>query len=86
MSADFQQHRSENSEGDLYDAPTFALGHVRERELARRSHLLLAENTKWLSQNSDKLVSSCIQPNGPATNGTAVTTSAQQLKAASAPT
>lgn len=78
MSTDFQQHRSDNSEGDLHDAPAFALEHVRERELARRSDLLLAENAKWLSRNSDKLVSSCIEPNAPAKSETAVTTSAQQ--------
>ena len=78
MFTDFRQHHSESSEGDLHDAPTIALGNVNERELARRSHLLLAENAKWVSQNSDKLVSSCIQPNAPATNETAVTPGGQQ--------
>jgi hypothetical protein len=45
-------------EHDLSAGPGTASEHFKERELARRSHLLLVENAEWLNRNSDKLVSS----------------------------
>jgi hypothetical protein len=58
MSTNFQQSRSEASECDPHNNPATALGQFREREHARRSDLLLAENAEWLARNHDKLISS----------------------------
>ncbi len=58
MSANFQPNRSEISECGLNKNPDTALKQLAERELARRSELLLAENAEWLARNHDKLVSS----------------------------
>jgi hypothetical protein len=56
-----QQNHQILDEYDLSAGPTTASEHFKERELARRSYLLLVENAEWLKRNSDKLVSSSRQ-------------------------
>jgi hypothetical protein len=45
-----------------FDAPPAATGNFKERELARRSDLLLAGNAAWVARNHDKLVSRSALP------------------------
>jgi hypothetical protein len=52
----FQRDVSHLSESPQRDAPPAATGNCKERELARRSDLLLAENAAWVARNHDKLV------------------------------
>jgi hypothetical protein len=61
MSTNFQQKYSETSEC-AHDNPTTALERFKERELSRRSDLLLAENAEWLVRNHDKLISRSVEP------------------------
>jgi hypothetical protein len=61
MSMHSQQNHQILDEYDLSAGPATASEHFKERELARRSHLLLVENAEWLKRNSDKLVSSSRQ-------------------------
>jgi hypothetical protein len=58
MSTNFQPNHSETSECGPNKNPDTALKQLTERQLARRSGLLLAENAEWLARNHDKLVSS----------------------------
>jgi hypothetical protein len=58
MSTNFQQNRSETSEY-AHNNPS---AQFKERELSRRSDLLLAENAKWLARNHDKLISRPVEP------------------------
>jgi hypothetical protein len=64
MSTNFQQNRSETSEC-AHNNPSAALEQFKERELSRRSDLLLAENAKWLARNHDKLISRSAEPDAP---------------------
>ncbi len=45
-----------SSECSPLETPATAVRHFKERELARRSDLLLAENAEWVARNHDKLV------------------------------
>lgn len=56
MPTHFQRDVSRTSESPQRDAPPVAIGNFKQRELARRSDLLLAENAAWVVRNHDKLV------------------------------
>jgi hypothetical protein len=64
MSTNFQQNHSETS-GCAHDNPTTTLELFKERELSRRSDLLLAENAEWLARNHDKLISRSVEHDAP---------------------
>jgi len=55
MPTHFKPNVSDSSECSPRETPATA-GHFKERELARRSDLLLAENAEWVARNHDKLV------------------------------
>jgi hypothetical protein len=64
MPTHFQRDVSHASESPERDAPPAAAGNCKERELARRSDLLLAENAAWVARNHDKLVAETALPDG----------------------
>ena len=65
MPTQFQRDVSRTSESPERDAPPAATGNFKERELARRSDLLLAENAAWIARNHDKLVPRSGPPGAP---------------------
>ena len=56
MPTHFKPNVSDSSECSPLETPATAVRHFKERELARRSDLLLAENAEWVARNYDKFV------------------------------
>ena len=56
MPTHFKPNVSDSPECSPLETPATAVRHFKERELARRSDLLLAENAEWVARNHDKLV------------------------------
>ena len=59
MPTHFKPNVSDSSECSPRETPATAVGHFKERELARRSDLLLAENAERVARNHDKNLFHC---------------------------